>query len=64
MNVGDNFEDFTIEILDLRGRRVYKDSNLKSATFKLNLSHFKSSMYLFRIIRDDKVIATLKAVKK
>ena len=64
MNVGDNFEDFTIEILDLRGRRVYEDSNLKSATFKLNLSHFKSSMYLFRIIRDDKVIATLKAVKK
>lgn len=64
MNVGDNFEDFTIEILDLRGRRVYKDSNLESATFKLDLSHFKASMYLFRIIRDDKVLTTLKTVKK
>ena len=64
MNVGENFEDFTIEVLDLRGRRVYKDSNLESATFKLDLSHFKASMYLFRIIRDDKVITTLKAVKK
>jgi hypothetical protein len=64
INLGNSFEDMEVEIFDIRGRVVYHESNFTTQTVQFDLYDLRYGMYFFRIWRKEKVISTLKAIKR
>lgn len=63
INLGNSYQDMSIEIFDLRGRLVQSHSNFEDQNIRLDTKELRCAMYLFRVLRKDEVVTTLKAVK-
>ena len=64
INLGDDFKNITLEVFDMRGRRISKVENSETNTFKIELQNLHAGMYFFRFFRNNELITVLKSVKK
>ena len=64
INLGENYENMSVEVFDMRGRSVARENSPESSTFKMHLHNLRPSMYFFVINRGNEVLTVLKSVKK
>ena len=64
INLGENYENMSVEVFDMRGRSVVRENNPESETFKMHLHTLRPAMYFFVINRDNQILTVLKSVKK
>ena len=64
INVGTAYKNMTMNIYDLRGRKVRSYYNLSGSTVKLELSGLSSAMYLLQVLEEGKELHMGKMIKK
>lgn len=64
INLGESYDNMSVEVFDMRGRTVAREKSPESATFKMHLHNLRPAMYFFVINRGDEILTVLKSVKK
>ena len=64
VNLGENYQNMSIQIFDMRGCLVGRKKNPTSKIFKIPLENLRAGMYFFVINRGNEVLTVLKSVKK
>ncbi len=64
INLGENYDNMSVEVFDMRGRRVAHEKIPESAIFKMYLHNLRPAMYFFVINRGNEILTVLKSVKK
>ena len=64
INVGTAYKNMTMNVYDLRGRKVRSYYNLTGSTVKLELSGLSSAMYLLQVLEEGKVVHVGKMIKR
>ncbi len=55
VRLNSNYSDTEINIMDISGKIVYKEANIKSNSFEVNLEHLQEGIYFVKIITPEAV---------